>query len=169
MDDYWGHPQGLDSNGRLRADPNKFPEGIQGVVGKIHSLGLKAGIYSSASVETCGGYAASLGHEEIDAETFAQWGIDYLKYDNCQNPSKHPEEVVDQYDFCAPENGADEFNGKPVVNGSCATTSRTAPAGYDWTKSNTYQRFAAMSKAIMAQDHEILYSMCDWGWADVRS
>lgn len=169
MDDFWGDSAGRDSNGQLRADSTKFPEGIEGVVNKIHSLGLKAGIYSSASLQTCGGYAASLGHEDTDAATFAAWGIDYLKYDNCQNPSKNPQEVVDQYDFCTPENGADEFNNNPVVNGSCAITSRTAPSGYDWTQSNTYQRYAAMSKAIMAQDHEILFSMCNWGWADVRS
>lgn len=170
MDDYWGDYSGRDKNGKLRANPSRFPNGIQAVTSKIHSLGLKAGIYSSASVETCGGYPASLNHEEVDAATFADWGIDYLKYDNCQRPKDHPGvEVVDQYDFCTPQSDADMFNGKPVVNGSCAKTSRTAPPGYNWKSSNTYKRYDAMSKALRAQKRDILYSLCDWGWADVRS
>lgn len=169
MDDYWSDLSGRDSNGELVPDPTKFPDGIDGVASKIHALGLKVGIYSSASVETCGGYPASLGYEETDAATFAKWGIDYLKYDNCMDPSKNPQEHYDEYDFCTPSNGDDTFDGEPVVNGSCTVTNRTAPAGYDWTTSNSYGRYSNMSKAIMAQDHEILLSLCDWGWADVLS
>jgi hypothetical protein len=51
------------------------------------SLGMKFGMYSSAGYYTCGRYAASLGKETIDANTFASWGVDYLKYDNCMNCS----------------------------------------------------------------------------------
>lgn len=46
-------------------------------------MGLKFGMYSSAGYLTCGRYAASLGREDADAQTFADWGVDYLKYDNC--------------------------------------------------------------------------------------
>ena len=49
-------------------------------------MGLKFGMYSSAGFLTCGRYAASLGKEKQDAETFASWGVDYLKYDNCRPP-----------------------------------------------------------------------------------
>ena len=51
----------------------------------IHSKDLKFGIYSSAGTNTCEGRAGSLGNEDIDAETWASWGVDYLKYDNCFN------------------------------------------------------------------------------------
>ena len=51
----------------------------------IHSLGLKFGIYSSAGTKTCQGLAGSLDYEDVDAEDFAKWGVDYLKYDNCFN------------------------------------------------------------------------------------
>jgi alpha-galactosidase len=68
------------------ADPAKFPSGIKTLVDYIHSKGLKVGIYSNAAPLTCGGYTASLHFEEQDAKTFADWGIDYLKYDYCEAP-----------------------------------------------------------------------------------
>jgi alpha-galactosidase len=53
----------------------------------VHGLGLKLGLYADAGTATCAGYPGSLGHEQIDAQTFAGWGVDYLKYDNCNNNS----------------------------------------------------------------------------------
>ena len=53
--------------------------------------GMKLGIYSDAGAATCMNFPASLGHEEIDASTFASWEVDFLKYDNCYSPP--PEEV----------------------------------------------------------------------------
>jgi alpha-galactosidase len=61
---------------------NKFPD-MKGLCDYVHSLGLKIGIYSSPGTLTCGGYAGSYQHEDQDAKTYAQWGIDYLKYDWC--------------------------------------------------------------------------------------
>lgn len=51
----------------------------------LHNAGLGFGIYSDAGTMTCGRYAGSLGYEEVDAQTWADWGVDYLKYDNCFN------------------------------------------------------------------------------------
>lgn len=51
----------------------------------IHSKGLKYGIYSSAGTLTCQGRAGGLDHEDVDAQDYAAWGVDYLKYDNCNN------------------------------------------------------------------------------------
>jgi alpha-galactosidase len=63
--------------------PNqRFPD-MKRLVDYIHDLGLKVGIYSSPGPWTCDGCAGSYGHEQQDAETFAKWGIDYLKYDWC--------------------------------------------------------------------------------------
>jgi alpha-galactosidase len=67
------------------ADPKKFPNGIEGVASYVHGLGLKLGIYSDAGTKTCQGFPGSLGHEAVDAATWASWGVDYLKYDNCYN------------------------------------------------------------------------------------
>jgi alpha-galactosidase len=79
IDDTW--EGGRDPEGRLR--PNrKFPD-MRALANYLHHKGLKLGIYSSPGFVTCGGYEGSLGHEEQDARTFADWGIDYLKYDWC--------------------------------------------------------------------------------------
>lgn len=71
---------------KIVADPEKFPRGMRYVADRIHELGFKFGMYSSAGKYTCGGYPGSLHYEDIDADTFVNdWDIDYLKYDNCYN------------------------------------------------------------------------------------
>ena len=65
------------------ADPAKFPNGMKNVADYAHSKGLKFGMYSCVGPLTCGGYPGSSGHEWIDARTFAEWGVDFLKYDFC--------------------------------------------------------------------------------------
>jgi alpha-galactosidase len=82
IDDCW-MTGSRDSSGRLVPDPAKFPDGIKGTADYVHSLGLKLGIYEDAGLKTCAGFPGSLGHETTDAQTFASWGVDYLKYDNC--------------------------------------------------------------------------------------
>jgi alpha-galactosidase len=77
---------GRDAQNNIIADSKKFPSGIKALADYIHSKGLKIGIYSDAAQLTCGGYTASYGFEEQDAVTFAEWGIDYLKYDYCNAP-----------------------------------------------------------------------------------
>jgi len=63
--------------------PNaKFPD-MKALADYVHSKGLKLGIYSSPGPKTCAGYEGSMGHEAQDAKTYAEWGIDYLKYDLC--------------------------------------------------------------------------------------
>ena len=61
---------------------------------QIHALGLKFGIYSCAGTHTCGGKPGSFGYEEIDALAFAEWGVDYLKYDGCYVPNGIPWTVL---------------------------------------------------------------------------
>ncbi|MBQ7500545.1 MAG: glycoside hydrolase family 27 protein [Clostridia bacterium] len=85
IDDCWQEPE-RDKNGRLAADKNKFPDGIKPVADYVHSKGLKFGIYSCAGSMTCEAFPASYDHEFVDAETFAEWGVDYLKYDYCFKP-----------------------------------------------------------------------------------
>ncbi|MDH6128079.1 NEW3 domain-containing protein [Kitasatospora sp. GP82] len=84
IDDCW-MTKTRDADGRLVPDPAKFPHGITGVAAYLHAKGLKLGIYESAGTLTCAGYPGSLGHEQQDANSFAAWGVDYLKYDNCYN------------------------------------------------------------------------------------
>jgi alpha-galactosidase len=79
IDDTW--EAGRDAQGNIV--PNlKFPD-MKALADYVHSKGLKLGIYSSPGPLTCGGYPGSYGHEVQDANTYASWGIDYLKYDWC--------------------------------------------------------------------------------------
>jgi alpha-galactosidase len=119
IDDCWMAPA-RDGAGRLVPDPVRFPHGIAGVAAYVHARGLKLGIYESAGTATCAGYPGSLGHETTDAQSFAAWGVDYLKYDNCNHQN-----VPDR------------------------------------------QRYEAMRDALAATGRPIVYSLCNWGLADV--
>ncbi len=84
IDDLWEDDERVD--GRLTWDQARFPGGIPTLVDYVHSKGLKFGIYSCAGSHTCAGKPASYGFEEVDAQTFAGWGVDFLKYDFCYAP-----------------------------------------------------------------------------------
>ena len=93
IDDIWAKKE-RDENGKLVPDPEKFPNGMKYVADYVHSKGLKFGMYSSAGYLTCAGYPASYGNEWVDAETFAEWGVDFLKYDFCFHPQSVDSDVI---------------------------------------------------------------------------
>lgn len=84
IDDCWEQksPE-RDAQGRLAPDPKRFPSGFQALAEYMHKKNVSFGIYSDMGTHTCGGYPGTEGHEEIDAKTFAEWGVDYLKLDGC--------------------------------------------------------------------------------------
>lgn len=82
IDDCWMAPE-RDSEGRLQADPKRFPGGIHHLADYVHSKGLKLGIYADVGNKTCAGFPGSFGYYDIDAQTFADWGVDLLKFDGC--------------------------------------------------------------------------------------
>jgi len=86
IDDCWSMPQRDASTGKLVPNPEKFPYGMKNLADYIHSKSLKFGMYSDAGVLTCAGYPASYDHEFLDAQTFAEWDVDFLKYDFCYVP-----------------------------------------------------------------------------------
>ena len=85
IDDCWSLKE-RDNIGNLVPDPEKFPNGMKSLADYVHSKGLKFGMYSCAGILTCAGYPSSYDHEFQDAALFAEWGIDYLKYDYCNFP-----------------------------------------------------------------------------------
>lgn len=88
IDDCWAKSR--DSHGVIQPDPVAFPD-MPGLVKHVHSVGLKFGLYSDAGSATCAGRPGSLGHEQVDADTYASWGVDFLKYDNCNSEGIPPE------------------------------------------------------------------------------
>ncbi len=79
IDDTWEGQR--DAQGNIQTN-SKFPD-MKALADYVHSKGLKLGIYSSPGPKTCAGYEGSYGHEQQDADTYAKWGVDYLKYDLC--------------------------------------------------------------------------------------
>ena len=95
IDDCWMDEE-RDENGNYVADPERFPHGIKWLVDQIHDMGLKVGIYSSNGAMTCQGLPGGYGHEKEDAQKYAEWGIDYLKYDWCYSPELHYSADIDK-------------------------------------------------------------------------
>jgi alpha-galactosidase len=108
LDDCWARPQNSpegsrDADGHLVPDPVRFPNGIDAVADYVHSQGLKFGIYTDRGTRTCNtqGFDGTLGagwqpgsptFEYTDAQDFADWGVDYVKYDNCNNQGLNAQE-----------------------------------------------------------------------------
>jgi alpha-galactosidase len=88
IDDCWQTER--DDNGKIVPDPVAFPSGMKALADYVHSKGLKFGLYSDAGHQTCAGRPGSHGYEDNDAQSYAEWGVDYLKYDNCFNDGTSP-------------------------------------------------------------------------------
>jgi alpha-galactosidase len=150
IDDYWQnhrdstdptlHGPFRDTNGFIVPN-SRFPD-MKGLADYIHGLGLKAGLYSSPGPWTCGGCAASWQHEEQDAQTYAKWGFDYLKYDWCS------------YGEIA--------NGKMtnVMNVPLWGKTATNDAGAIYP-------YQVMGNFLREQKRDIVFSLCQYGMADV--
>lgn len=87
LDDCWPKHERAE-NGTLQWDDKKFPDGLIWLGQYLKKKGFKFGIYSDVGNATCGDYPGSYGYEKLDAETFASWGIDYLKLDGCNVPNE---------------------------------------------------------------------------------
>ncbi|KAJ8761530.1 hypothetical protein K2173_001665 [Erythroxylum novogranatense] len=113
IDDCWAE-ENRDSNGNLRARHSTFPSGIKALADYVHSRGLKLGIYSDAGYASCSKkMPGSLWREEQDARTFAQWGVDYLKYDNCYHDGSNPQERYARMSFALRK------AGRPILYSIC--------------------------------------------------
>jgi len=124
IDDTWEGER--DASGVLHSNA-KFPD-MKALAEYVHSKGLKIGIYSSPGPKTCGGYEGSLGHEAQDAQLYAQWGIDYLKYDACsfiedvmekQAPNDKAEQMRMMRAAYAKMDKALKATGRPIVYSFC--------------------------------------------------
>ncbi|OWA51840.1 Alpha-N-acetylgalactosaminidase [Hypsibius exemplaris] len=94
-DDCWLN-KSRDADGFLIPDPERFPNGIKFLSDYVHSLGLKFGIYEDIGTFTCGGFPGIAGHEKQDMQTFADWGVDYIKIDGCyKDPNTFPQVYPD--------------------------------------------------------------------------
>ncbi|GAB38139.1 MULTISPECIES: glycoside hydrolase family 27 protein [Gordonia] len=145
VDDCWAAPQ-RDASGRLQADPVRFPSGMAALGAYLHERGLLFGIYSGARDKTCTQYqgtypgaTGSGGHEVIDAQTFAGWGVDYLKYDWCSSNTSHDDQVSS---FTAMRNALRDTGRRIVfaINPNSGYAGSVPGAQFDWGGTATTTR-----------------------------
>ena len=98
LDDGWMAAQRA-ANGELTWDAAKFPRGMPWLAGQIHALGLRFGVYTAIGARTCQSLPASWGHYDQDAESFASWGVDFVKVDDCGGlpASTTPETLTEHF------------------------------------------------------------------------
>jgi alpha-galactosidase len=152
IDGYWQNNRDSidpDLQGKLRDEagtivPNKRFGDMKALTDYVHGLGLKIGIYSSPGPWTCDGGAGSYGYEKQDAETYAKWGFDYLKYDWCSY------------------GGA--FNGIPD-NDPNKVVSISYNGGYQLA--TAVKPYKIMGDYIRQQPRDIVFSLCQYGMSDV--
>ena len=128
IDDCWSLRE-RDAQDRLVADPVKFPHGMKALADYVHGKGLKFGMYSCAGNLTCAGYPGSFEHEFIDAATFAEWGVDFLKYDYCYHSPIIPGEILYRRMGLALENC-----GRDILFSGC---SWGADETHEWIKTTS--------------------------------
>lgn len=140
IDDCWFDPR-RDESGELRANPARFPHGMKAVADFVHARGLLFGIYASPGEATCAqnggsypGRTGSRGHETQDAQTFARWGVDYLKYDWC-GPPADVDELVDSFTIMR---DALRATGRPIVYSINPNSGTVVPPGQ-------YERFRGVA------------------------
>ena len=121
IDDTW--EGGRDADGKIQTN-SKFPD-MKALADFVHSKGLKLGIYSSPGAKTCAKFEGSYGHEVQDAQTYAAWGIDYLKYDLCglnevMKAAPSPEAAHQiMFDAYVKMRDALRSTGRPIVYSLC--------------------------------------------------
>ncbi len=113
IDDCWAE-QNRTADGKLEPNHERFPHGIEALADYVHEKGLKLGIYTSAGTLTCQKtMPGALDHEEADAQSFADWGVDYLKYDNCNNQGRP---AIERYTKMG---DAIKKTGRPMIYALC--------------------------------------------------
>jgi len=152
IDDYWENHRDSqdptlqgpfrDTNGFVVPN-SRFPD-MKGLADYVHGLGLKIGLYSSPGPWTCGGCTGSFGHEQQDAQTYAKWGFDYLKYDWCSYGS--------------------------IADGKEATDKKI-PSWSEGKGKNDVEvaiyPYRIMGKYLREQNRDIVFSLCQYGMSDV--
>ncbi|KAJ8974005.1 hypothetical protein NQ317_009422 [Molorchus minor] len=138
IDDCWASKE-RDNDSRLQPDPERFPGGIKNLSDYIHSKGLKFGIYADYGTHTCAGYPGSIDYLKIDAQTFADWGVDYLKLDGCYaDVETMPEGYGEMGQYL-------NETGRPIVY-SCSQPAYQEPKGIKPNYIQNWQRLATFGE-----------------------
>lgn len=152
IDDFWQNNRDSKDpslRGKLRDEdgniiPNSRFNDMKGLADYVHGLGLKIGLYSSPGPWSCGGCAGSYGYEKQDAESYAKWGFDYLKYDWCSYGG-----VISGM----PDNDPYKIPSLSYNGGNELAIAK--------------KPFEIMGNYLREQPRDIVYSLCQYGMSDV--
>lgn len=153
IDDCWPAKE-RDASGRQTPDPNRFPSGMASIGDYLHEKQLKFGIYSDIGSSTCAGYTGLKGNFDLDAQTFASWGVDYIKVDGCN------------------ENTADMFNDYPAFGKALNSTGRPIVYSCSWPAYMAHRCEGSDKCMASLVEHCNLWRNFDDvadGWASVSS
>lgn len=163
MDDCWASFR--DKAGNIHPDPKAFPSGIAALASYVHSLDLKFGLYSDSGSSTCAGRPGSLGFETNDAFSYANWSVDYLKYDNCFGEGIIPEK---KYPIMR-----DALNktGRPIFFSMCewgvdSPATWASEVGNSWRTTNDIQDNWLSMISNMEYTSALTYAAGPGGWND---
>jgi len=123
LDDCWAG--GRYDNGTVYPDTTRFPNGLVPLIDRVHSLGLKFGVYTDRGNKTCAGRPGAAGYETVDAKSYAAWGVDFLKEDSCYASQDHPT-AFQEY---AIMRDALNKTGRPIFFDLCGWEPWYAPVG----------------------------------------
>jgi len=114
LDDCWSDTS-RDAQGRLQPNPKQFPSGMQALADYLHSLGLMLGLYTCVGTETCHGHRpGSYNNWQLDADTLAGWGVDFVKADFCNSPgAQYAPELYGNF------SAALNATGRPILFSLC--------------------------------------------------
>jgi alpha-galactosidase len=126
LDDCWAG--GRYANGSVYPEADHFPNGMKKVVDYAHSKGLAFGLYTCGGTKTCvGGRPGSKDHWAADADTYASWGVDWVKMDWCNSAPQDPKTTYPTMSAAMNKTGrAMHFNSKPVSSASSSVSSSVA-------------------------------------------
>jgi len=124
LDDCWAG--GRTSEGRVYPEAKRFPSGMKALADYVHSKGLKFGVYTDRGTFTCAGRPGSENHEEVDAQTYADWGVDYVKEDSCYATQDH---VTAIYQYGKMRDALNETE-RPIYFSLCGWERWYAPMGH---------------------------------------
>jgi hypothetical protein len=117
------------ANGSVYFNPPQFPSGAPALAAYLHGLGFKFGLYTDRGTQTCGGRPGSQGYEQLDAQTYADFGVDYVKEDSCNAPQDH-QTAFAQYSLMRDAlNASGLAAGRPIFFSLCGWESWYAPVG----------------------------------------
>jgi hypothetical protein len=128
LDDGWAASSRL-PNGSLTWNAGAFPSGIPALASYVAQRGLRLGIYTCRGTSTCEGLPGSKGYEVLDAQTFAAWGVRFVKSDSCSASEVHAEALADYRLMGAALRAEEGPAGEPIFFSLCAWWSYTALLG----------------------------------------